>query len=67
MKNKQKKYRVADIVDSIDHNDLNEEEAEILTKAVKRIKDKRRKSFEKTLRDASRIVKSWPEWKQNAL
>ena len=55
------------IIDSINHNDLTDEEAEILKSAVHDIQELRRKKFESTLDNAAKIVASWPEWKRNIL
>lgn len=62
------KYRIDSIIDAIDNgNGLNEEEARILKTAVKRIQKQRRDQFLASLREASRIVQSWPKWKQRGL
>ncbi|MHA1794805.1 MAG: hypothetical protein ACTSUK_01740 [Promethearchaeota archaeon] len=55
------------IIDTIKNNELNETEANILRKAVKKIKDRRKKRFEKSLSQASAIFAKWPEWKKNCL
>lgn len=52
------------IVHSISHNTLDKEDADILRKAVKKIKDKQEKHFLESLENASRIVASWPKWKR---
>ncbi len=59
--------RAVDIVDQIDHNDLNECETEILVKAVARIRELRRKKFDRNMSRAARIVASWPQWKRDCL
>lgn len=55
------------IVQGIDYLDLTDEEIKILKGAVNIIKNKRKKHFIKHLKNASKIVSSWPEWKRNCL
>lgn len=57
--------KAAGVVRDIDHLALDEEEVEILRKAVQKIRDKQSKEFGKSLKRASKIVKSWPKWKRD--
>lgn len=56
--------KAIDMIRDIDHNGLDESEAEILREAVHAIKIARRKRFDRCLERASEIVAGWPEWKR---
>jgi len=60
-----KKIQFEAVVYDISHTDLTEEEAIILRKAVKEIQDKRMEKFQEHLDAATKIVESWPQWKQD--
>lgn len=65
-----KKDRDFGILDTINHfavNGLDDAEAKILQDAICKIQKKRNARFDKTLSRASKIVASWPKWKQDAL
>lgn len=53
------------IVRDIDHQTLDEEEIKILKDAVNKIKEKQRKEFDESGKQAARIVASWPKWKRD--
>jgi hypothetical protein len=57
--------KAAGIIHPIDHLTLDEKEISILTNAVKKIQNKRRQEFNKSLKHASKIVASWPKWKRD--
>jgi len=67
MLDKYMENRANGVVRNIDHLDLDEEEIKILGDAVKKIRIRRRDQYLASLKRASEIVDSWPEWKRNAL
>ncbi len=64
MGKEERKIQFDAVVADISHTDLTKEEANILWKAVKKIKDKRSDAFGEHLKRASEIVASWPRWKR---
>lgn len=62
----EQKCRAENLIQSIVHLNLSEEQASILRKAVDEIEELDRKQFEQHLKKSSEIVSGWPAWKQEA-